>query len=143
MDLTEFNSLDREAAVAAVRPALDVQRWIEELVSGHPYGSTEAVLDAARSAANPFTDAKVAQAVSHHPMIGQRAQGDSAAASLSRNEQAGLGGGDDAVKAELAQANLDYQDTFGHVGPWAVPPWPPMGTRTPFSGTCASPVPRC
>ena len=30
MDLTEFNSLDREAAVAAVGPALDVQRWIED-----------------------------------------------------------------------------------------------------------------
>ena len=39
MDLTEFNILDREAAVAAVGPALDVQRWIEELVSGRPYGS--------------------------------------------------------------------------------------------------------
>lgn len=143
MDLTEFNILDREAAVAAVGPALDVQHWIEELVSGRPYGSTEAVLDAARSAANPFTDAEVAQALLHHPMIGQRPQEDSAAASLSRNEQAGLGGGDDAVKAELAQANLDYQDTFGHVGPRAVPPWPPMGARTPFSETCASPVPRC
>ena len=115
MDLSEFNALDREAAVAAVRPALDVQRWIEKLVAGRPYESTDAVLDAARSAANPFTDAEVTQALSHHPMIGQRAQGDSAEASLSRNEQAGLGGGDDAVKAELAQANLDYQNTFGHV----------------------------
>lgn len=143
MDLTEFNSLDREAAVAAVGPALDVQRWIEELVSGRPYGSTEAILDAARSAANPFTDAEVAQALLRHPMIGQRPQEDSAAASLSRNEQAGLSGDDDAVKAELAQANLDYQDTFGHVGPRAVPPWPPMGPRTPFSETCASPAPRC
>ncbi|RKQ33713.1 2-oxo-4-hydroxy-4-carboxy-5-ureidoimidazoline decarboxylase [Kocuria tytonis] len=115
MDLTEFNTLDPGTAVSVLRPALDVPRWIDDVVAHRPYASVPAALETARAAAHPFTDEEVQRALSHHPMIGQRAQGDSAEASLSRGEQAALGAGDDVVRAELARANLDYQEKFGHV----------------------------
>lgn len=115
MTLNEFNELDREQAVAAVRPALDIQRWIDQIVDGRPYESVAQVLDAARSAANPFADQEVEQALSHHPKIGERAAGESKEANLSRNEQAGLGESPDSVKEDLARGNREYEDRFGHV----------------------------
>ena len=115
MMLNEFNELDREQAVAAVRPALDVQRWIDQIVDARPYGSVAQVLDAARASANPFTDQEVDQALSHHPKIGERAAGESREASLSRSEQAGLGESSDSVKDDLARGNREYEDRFGHV----------------------------
>lgn len=115
MTLNEFNETDRQSAVETVRPALDIQRWIEEIVDGRPYESTEAALAAARDAANPFTDDEVEQALSHHPKIGERAAGDSQEANLSRNEQAGLGESTDDIKAELARGNAEYEERFDQV----------------------------
>ncbi|MCC5673670.1 2-oxo-4-hydroxy-4-carboxy-5-ureidoimidazoline decarboxylase [Kocuria rhizophila] len=115
MDLTDFNRLDAAAAAAAVRPALDVPRWIDDVVSHRPYATVAAALDTARTAAHPFTDEELDRALSHHPMIGRRAEGDSAEASLSRGEQSALGDADAVVRAELERANLDYQQRFGHV----------------------------
>lgn len=115
MELVDFNALDREAARAALRPALDVPRWSDALVAGRPYAAVADLLDAARTAAHPFTDSELDRALSHHPMIGRRAEGDSAEATLSRGEQAGLGDADDAVRADLERVNLEYQERFGHV----------------------------
>lgn len=115
MTLNEFNELDREQAVAAVRPALDIQRWIDQVVDARPYESVTQVLDAARACANPFTDQEVDQALSHHPKIGERAAGESTEAGLSRSEQAGLGESSDSVKEDLARGNREYEDRFGHV----------------------------
>ncbi|RLY91650.1 2-oxo-4-hydroxy-4-carboxy-5-ureidoimidazoline decarboxylase [Kocuria tytonicola] len=115
MNLSAFNALDPRAAADAVRPALDVPRWIEAVVATRPYASVAVALETARTAAHPFTDEELDRALSHHPMIGERAAGDSAEAALSRGEQASLGSADATVEAELAQANLDYQRRFGHV----------------------------
>ena len=101
--------------MAAARPALDVQRWIDQIVDARPYGSVAQVLDAARASANPSTDQEVDQALSHHPKIGERAAGDSAEAGLSRDEQAGLGESSDSVTEDLARGNREYEDRFGHV----------------------------
>ena len=69
MDLTEFNALDDAAAAAAVRPALDVPRWIDEVVSHRPYTTVAAALDTARTAARPFTDEELERALSHLSLI--------------------------------------------------------------------------
>ena len=115
MELTEFNTLDRASAAAALRPALEVPRWVDGLVEHRPYASTTQLLETARSTADPFTDEEIDRALSHHPMIGRRAEGDSAEAELSRGEQASLGDADETVRAELERANLEYQERFGHV----------------------------
>ena len=115
MTLTEFNELDREHAAAAVRPALDIQRWIDQIVDARPFDSVAQVLDTARASASPFTGEEIDQALSHHPKIGERAAGESTEAGLSRSEQAGLSGSSDSVKEDLARGNRDYEDRFGHV----------------------------
>lgn len=114
MQLEEFNALDAREADAVVRPCVDVDRWVAEVLEGRPYDSVDGLLDAAGRAANPFTGEEVEGALAHHPRIGQRAEGGSAEASLSRSEQAGVG-----IDAEVAErlraGNLAYEERFGRV----------------------------
>ncbi|MCD1146302.1 2-oxo-4-hydroxy-4-carboxy-5-ureidoimidazoline decarboxylase [Kocuria sp. LUK] len=115
MHLTEFNSLTREDAVQAIRPALDVPRWLEAVADARPYWHREALLGAARTAAAPLTDAEVEQALSHHPRIGERAAGEGAEASLSRAEQAAVDPSDEDVQRRLREGNRAYEEKFGQV----------------------------
>lgn len=115
MHLEQFNAAGRPAAVAALRPCLDIQRWIDELADGRPFPGLESLLDAGRRAADPFTPAEVAAALAHHPRIGERAAGTSTEARLSQSEQAGLGEADAAVTKALAEGNRAYEEKFGQV----------------------------
>lgn len=112
--LHEFNKLDDVAAAALLRPCLDVDRWITEIVSGRPYGNTDELFAAARAAAQPFTGPELEAALAHHPRIGERARGGSAEAGLSRSEQAGLDL-DNAVQQQLSEGNRAYEQRFGRV----------------------------
>lgn len=114
MSLTIFNGEAAEDAVHRLRPCLDIDRWIDAVVRGRPYPDLPAVESTARSAAEPFTDAEIDQALGHHPPIGDQADGDGSSATLSRGEQSGLSL-DDEVQARLRHQNRTYQDRFGHV----------------------------
>ncbi len=115
MDLESFNALDRDAARAALRPCVDIDRWIDEVVDGRPYASVDAALSAARRAADPWTEAEIDGALAHHPRIGDRARGASTEATLSRSEQAGVDVTNADVQAELVEGNHAYEDRFGRV----------------------------
>lgn len=112
--LTEFNVAERDAAVALVRPCLDIERWVQAVVDGRPYPDSEALVRVAETAADPFTDEELTAALLHHPRIGERASGASAEASLSRSEQSGVSA-DDEVQRMLAAGNRAYEQRFGHV----------------------------
>ncbi|MFI7483432.1 2-oxo-4-hydroxy-4-carboxy-5-ureidoimidazoline decarboxylase [Kocuria sp. M1R5S2] len=115
MHLMEFNSLGRAEAIETIRPSLDVPRWLESLADARPYGHREALLDAARSAAHPFTAEEIERALSHHPRIGERARGESPEAGLSRSEQAAVDPADEDVQRRLREGNRAYEDRFGQV----------------------------
>lgn len=112
--LSEFNAMNPEAADQLLRPCLDIDRWIRTLVDDRPYASVEKLVDAARTAADPFTQQEVEAALAHHPRIGQRATGGSAEAALSRSEQTTLVV-DDNVQRRLRAGNEAYEDRFGRV----------------------------
>ncbi|MDZ4092002.1 MAG: 2-oxo-4-hydroxy-4-carboxy-5-ureidoimidazoline decarboxylase [Arthrobacter sp.] len=115
MHLEQFNAASRTEAADALRPCLDIQRWIDALADARPFSDLEALLEAGRRAANPFTPAEIEAALAHHPRIGERAQGNSAEARLSQSEQAGLGEADAAVAEALAEGNRIYDEKFGQV----------------------------
>lgn len=115
MQLEEFNAAGRREAVDFLRPCLDIPRWLDELADGRPYSSLAELLAAANDAADPFTRTEIEAALARHPRIGERAQGDSAEARLSRSEQAGLGAADAAVEDALAEGNQAYERKFGRV----------------------------
>ena len=115
MDLESFNALDRDAARAALRPCVDIDRWIDAIVDGRPYSDVDEALAVGRVAAEPWTEAEVDRALAHHPRIGERAGGTGAEATLSRSEQAGVDVRDDAVQTALVAGNHAYEERFGRV----------------------------
>jgi 2-oxo-4-hydroxy-4-carboxy-5-ureidoimidazoline decarboxylase len=115
MQLEQFNAAPRPDAVAALRPCLDIQRWIDELADARPYSDLESLLDAGRRAADPFTPTEVAAALAHHPRIGERAPGTGTEARLAQAEQAGLGEADAALAEALADGNRAYEEKLGQV----------------------------
>ena len=112
--LTAFNHLPASDAGRILRPCLDVGRWVDVLVAGRPYRSTEALIDAGRDAADPLTPSEIDVALAHHPRIGEPPQGFSDEAGLARGEQSGLELGTD-VTRRLAAGNAAYEQRFGRI----------------------------
>lgn len=115
MQLAVFNALQHGDAVRALRPCLDVERWLVQIADARPFPSLQALTDFAKSAANPFASAEIQQALSHHPRIGERPTAETAEASMSRSEQAGVDPADVKVARELAEGNRKYEEKFGQV----------------------------
>jgi 2-oxo-4-hydroxy-4-carboxy-5-ureidoimidazoline decarboxylase len=104
-----------ETTDAALREALTtslaVPRWVEDVASQAPFESLEQLLLVAYAEATPLAPDEVAQAIAHHPRIGEKPTGDSASAALSRAEQ----GTSEELAEELAAGNRAYEDRFGRV----------------------------
>ncbi len=115
MGLDSFNALDRDAARSALRPCVDIDRWIDAIIDGRPYSDVEQALVAGRLAADPWTEAEIDGALAHHPRIGDRARGAGTEATLSRSEQAGVDVTDGDVQAALVAGNHAYEERFGRV----------------------------
>ncbi len=115
MGLDSFNALDRDAARSALRPCVDIDRWIDAVIDGRPYSDIEEALAAARQAADPFTEAEIDGALAQHPRIGDRPSGTSAEATFSRSEQSGVDVTDSDVQAALVAGNHAYEERFGRV----------------------------
>lgn len=114
MELEIFNRLAPADADALLRPCLDIDRWVSELIERRPYASLEEVTAAARTVADPFTSDEIDAALAHHPRIGERAGGASAEAELSRSEQSGLSL-DGGIERRLREGNRAYEERFGRV----------------------------
>jgi len=115
MKLAEFNTADTAAAADALRPCIDVQRWVDAITKARPFASRAALLDFAAEAASPFTAAEVEAALAHHPRIGDRPTANTAEASMSRSEQSGVDPSDNGTAAALAAGNRAYEEKFGRV----------------------------
>lgn len=114
MELSYFNSLEAENASTLLRPCLDVERWIDTIVANRPYASLEELVDHAKNAAAPLQNEEIDSALAHHPRIGERAQGGSTEATLSRDEQSGLNL-EDSIMVALNAGNKNYEDRFDRV----------------------------
>jgi 2-oxo-4-hydroxy-4-carboxy-5-ureidoimidazoline decarboxylase len=115
MRIKAFNAASRAEAVAAIKPCLDIARWIDAVVDARPYADIDALLQHAGSAAGPFGETEIDGALAHHPRIGERARGSGVEARFSSAEQAGLGAASHAIEDALRQGNFDYENRFGRV----------------------------
>jgi 2-oxo-4-hydroxy-4-carboxy-5-ureidoimidazoline decarboxylase len=112
MQVDDFNALPADGARLLVAGCLGVPRWVDEVVAGRPYADSAELLALAHDAALELTDAELESALSHHPRIGERREGEDAEARLSRVEQSGVRVED---AARLREANAAYEARFGHV----------------------------
>jgi 2-oxo-4-hydroxy-4-carboxy-5-ureidoimidazoline decarboxylase len=89
--------------------------WVERMAAGRPYTDLDALLGASDGAIRDLDRDDLAEALSAHPRIGQRAAGASTEADWSRQEQASVGDADAEIRAALQEGNRAYEERFGHV----------------------------
>jgi 2-oxo-4-hydroxy-4-carboxy-5-ureidoimidazoline decarboxylase len=105
-----LNDLDAEGRRAALLAVCASARWADLVAAAAPYGSADALLDAADRALAALDEPDVDEALAGHPRIGERPAG--AEHATSRREQSGVG---DDVREALAAGNREYEARFGHV----------------------------
>lgn len=115
MTLEEFNALSEREAREVLTPCVNIAEWVETLIHARPFASTEAAVAVATQASENWQPEAVGRALAQHPRIGERVQGDSREAALSRAEQATLGLGAQQTADALLQGNQQYEQRFGRV----------------------------
>ncbi|MFJ3616691.1 2-oxo-4-hydroxy-4-carboxy-5-ureidoimidazoline decarboxylase [Streptomyces iakyrus] len=109
--LTRFNALEEHAAYTALREACASTAWAKRLLAARPYATCEDLYAESDAAMAELTAADLDEAMAGHPPIGRPKPGDPTSA----REQSGMAGASDALKAEMLELNLAYQEKFGHV----------------------------
>lgn len=109
--LARFNTLEERAAHTALHEACASTAWAKRLLATRPYATAEDLYAASDAAMAELTAADLDEAMAGHPPIGRPKPGDPTSA----REQRGMAGASDALKAEMLELNLAYQEKFGHV----------------------------
>jgi 2-oxo-4-hydroxy-4-carboxy-5-ureidoimidazoline decarboxylase len=121
--LTLFNQLPPPAAQQTLLECCSAPGWAEQMTAGRPYFSAEDAIKLSGAIVAALSAADLAEALAGHPRIGERqdtSQDSSdrhgpAAVGWSAREQAGVDADDTQTKQELAAANLEYEQRFGHI----------------------------
>jgi 2-oxo-4-hydroxy-4-carboxy-5-ureidoimidazoline decarboxylase len=104
--LASFNAAPSGEAVAVMLSCCASRRFADAMTAGRPYPSLAAAQGATQTAFESLTWDDVLEAMSAHPRIGARVQGQSAA------EQSGVA---DSSRTALATGNARYEERFGYV----------------------------
>lgn len=109
--LARFNALEEQAARAALHEVCASAAWVRNLLARRPYATPDALFAAGDAATAELSAADLAEAMTGHPPIGRPKPGDP----TSSREQRGMAGASEALKEEMLELNLAYQEKFGHV----------------------------
>jgi OHCU decarboxylase len=110
--LAWFNRLGRPVAVSALLTACRSTRWADAVADGRPYADLDSLQRTADEVWQRLDPADWREALDGHPRIGEQG---GTSAGFSRQEQAGMSGASDQVRAAIAAGNRGYEDRFGHV----------------------------
>ena len=113
--LDTWNTLDKDAAVAALLSCCVAKRWAEAVAGQRPYDSEEALFATADSIWETMQEPDWLQAFNAHPRIGERKPAEASVLSQqwSSQEQASVHSAQSAILDELAAGNLRYEEQFG------------------------------
>ncbi|MFE4667913.1 2-oxo-4-hydroxy-4-carboxy-5-ureidoimidazoline decarboxylase [Streptomyces sp. NPDC056716] len=109
--LARFNALEENAARAALREVCASATWAGHVLAARPYATGEDLYTTSDTALAGLTADGLGEAMAGHPPIGRPEPGDPTSA----REQGGLAGASAALRADLLELNLAYQEKFGHV----------------------------
>jgi allantoicase len=107
MRLDYLNSLYEEAARGFFFTTCVARTWVEEMVTGRPYSSVDAVLRRAGAVFDDLEDDDWLQAFAGHPRIGERG------GETENREQAGTASASREVLRELVDVNRRYEEKYG------------------------------
>jgi 2-oxo-4-hydroxy-4-carboxy-5-ureidoimidazoline decarboxylase len=110
VSLEKLNALSPEDASTRLRECCASTRWVERMVRARPFGSMEALMQAADAAWEGTRRADWLEAFAGHPRIGERAPTE-----WSREEQATAARAGAHVAAQIAELNREYEERSGHV----------------------------
>jgi 2-oxo-4-hydroxy-4-carboxy-5-ureidoimidazoline decarboxylase len=113
--LDRFNALSDDEAHEALLACCASPAFASRVAAGRPYRSAAELLDAAETACRGLGTDEVDEALAAHPRIGDRAEGGSTEARWSRQEQSSVSDADSAVRSELHDGNVAYEQRFGRV----------------------------
>ncbi|AUX71840.1 2-oxo-4-hydroxy-4-carboxy-5-ureidoimidazoline decarboxylase [Erwinia pyrifoliae] len=115
MNLSEFNQASAADAQRAISHCVALPDWVASLVTARLCRSLDELLAVADGLSQRWDGVALAQALSAHPRIGERAAGAGREAQLSRQEQGEVNEADTALKQALAVGNAAYERRFGRV----------------------------
>lgn len=95
--------------------SLGVRRWVEDVAARAPYATLDELLAVAADAATPLSEDEIAEALEHHPRIGERPKGQGTAQSFSSAEQQAPDADDEVLAAEIAKGNVAYEARFERI----------------------------
>ena len=119
--MERWQEIDKDApadARATLAACCGASRWVARMLARRPFGSRNALLNAAREEWWALPPDDWLEAFSHHPRIGDRASLAArfpATHHLSAREQAAVGDATEEVLTALADANQAYVDRFGFI----------------------------
>lgn len=115
--IERLNGLPEAEARAAFLRCCGASQWAARMATRRPFTDEQALFAAAAEEWAAMTEAEYLEAFSHHPRIGERASAPAHAvtASWSGKEQSGMRSASDAVRAEFARLNDEYEARLGFV----------------------------
>jgi 2-oxo-4-hydroxy-4-carboxy-5-ureidoimidazoline decarboxylase len=105
-----FNGLTDRQRMNLLFGACPSPIWARRVLAGGPFPDVDALLDRADRVLAELPDAELDAALDGHPRIGAKVDNESSA-----REQARVADADEAVRAELAERNREYDERFGYV----------------------------
>ncbi|MGW4849476.1 2-oxo-4-hydroxy-4-carboxy-5-ureidoimidazoline decarboxylase [Nocardia brasiliensis] len=116
-DIGWLNSLPPDRVEQELLTCCASRQWAQKVAAARPYADTASLVAAAVATVCELSWPDVEEALAAHPRIGDRAKAELSEreANWSHGEQSGAATADAAVRAELAEGNLAYEERFGHV----------------------------
>jgi OHCU decarboxylase len=111
-----LNALPPAEAEAAFLACCGSRAWARWMTESRPYADTANLLEAADRVWWDLAPEDWLEAFAAHPAIGgKKTDGDDRFRRWSEQEQAGVGSAEEALLAELAEANRAYAERFGYI----------------------------
>ena len=114
-----IDALAVEEARGVLRTCCGAARWVEGMLERRPYGSSQALFEAAETVWSALGREDILEAFGHHPEIGgdlaRLREKYAASAKLSEGEQAGVAAADEATLVALQGGNRTYKERFGYI----------------------------
>lgn len=107
-----------DEARALLRVCCGSTRWVERMLAGRPFGSSERALRLARDAWFSLEPSDWREAFAHHPRIGDLdalRERFPASGSISEKEQAGVAHATEETLTALLEGNRAYEARFGYL----------------------------
>ena len=115
--MSALDAMSEADARAALARCCGATRWVDGMLARRPLG--DRVIEHARAVWSTMERADVLEAFDHHPRIGadveKLRERFARTHDLSATEQAGVAGADEGVLERLRDANVAYEERFGHI----------------------------